>query len=259
MQTQFEIPTELGTIRGERHQPEGLPTYATVQILHGYFSSHRVGPNRLYVKLARALCDAGFIVIRADALGVGESDGNFEQTSFYSELRDATTVHQFIAKQYPKLKHIVIGHSMGANVILRVASESPNVSLAVPVSPVFMKHGGISNILTSDQSAEITQNGFTVRKGLVVRNALLDEWEENDAVELARRVRVPIKVFQGESDQFYHPSGARDLVNAANDAQYFLVPGADHNFLGRDCCDYLCNAMRRELVSFFSEVKTPLR
>jgi len=34
---------------------------------------HRVGPNRLYVKIARKLASAGFVVLRFDLSGIGDS------------------------------------------------------------------------------------------------------------------------------------------------------------------------------------------
>ena len=256
-QAQFEVATELGTIRGECHEPSVNSIYATVQIVHGYFSSHRVGPNRLYVELARLLCEAGFIVIRADALGVGESDGDFEQTSFGSELRDALTVHQFISARYSTFQHIVIGHSLGANVALRMTSESKNISMVVPISPVLMGHGGISNLFSAAQMSELMQSGQTVRKGLLVRRELFNDWQMNDAVTLAKSVRVPIRVFQGKADQFYAPCGAQELIEGEIDGKCCLIAEADHNFLNTSGRKDLYRIIKDELVSHFSRPNPP--
>ncbi len=54
---------------------------------------HRVGPSRLYVKLARALAREGFAVLRFDLSGVGDSDtrrdtATFEKNSI-AETREA--------------------------------------------------------------------------------------------------------------------------------------------------------------------------
>jgi uncharacterized protein len=39
----------------------------------------RIAPHRLYIKLARQLCDAGFMVLRFDFYGLGDAEGELEE------------------------------------------------------------------------------------------------------------------------------------------------------------------------------------
>src|ERR1051326_9367466 len=122
----FSIATANGVIRGVVHQPTAKGVdFAPILVIHGYFSANRVGPTRLYVQIARALCATGRMVFRADAIGVGESDGDFDEISFESELRDFRTVCEFIVRSFNAREIILVGHSMGANLALRIAHEDP--------------------------------------------------------------------------------------------------------------------------------------
>ncbi len=61
------------TLRGTRY-PGGHAGH--VLLAHG-FSSNRMGNNRMFVELARALAAEGFDVVSFDRAGHGESDGRF--------------------------------------------------------------------------------------------------------------------------------------------------------------------------------------
>src|SRR5690349_15409148 len=72
-----EIHVASGTLRGLVHKPSRLVGNKNALTLHGFFSSNKVGPARLYVQLARLLAKYHYRVWRFDCLGVGDSDGDF--------------------------------------------------------------------------------------------------------------------------------------------------------------------------------------
>jgi len=43
---------------------------------------HRIGPNRVHVRLARRLAEAGFVVMRFDYSGIGDSRPRTDDTPF---------------------------------------------------------------------------------------------------------------------------------------------------------------------------------
>lgn len=59
---------------GSRHRP------AVIMLNAGLI--HRVGPNRLHVRLGRALAEAGFVAMRIDLSGRGDSDPRRDDLSF---------------------------------------------------------------------------------------------------------------------------------------------------------------------------------
>jgi pimeloyl-ACP methyl ester carboxylesterase len=70
----IDIASPLGSLSGVLHVPDAGEDGCAV-LMPPAGMSDRVGPARLYPRLARRLCDAGHFVLRYDGVGVGESDG----------------------------------------------------------------------------------------------------------------------------------------------------------------------------------------
>ena len=64
---------EQGRLLGIVSLPDRLEPDSTAVLLPNTGLEHRVGPNRLHVYLSRALADAGFVTLRLDLAGMGDS------------------------------------------------------------------------------------------------------------------------------------------------------------------------------------------
>jgi hypothetical protein len=63
---------------GMLHEPKAVSDRPAIIILSPGIKS-RVGPHRLYVKMANHFCSIGFIVLRIDPEGLGDSEGEIEE------------------------------------------------------------------------------------------------------------------------------------------------------------------------------------
>jgi uncharacterized protein len=231
----FEIPTDGGVIRGMAHVPtEDSQTGKLIIVVHGYFSANRVGPARIYVQIARTLCDAGHIVYRADMLGVGDSDGHFSDITFERQCRDLHTVSEFAHAHHRGASIVYLGHSMGANLALKVATESNLVHRLILIAPDVEKLHGVDNLFDTKQLQELDDIGWTIRKGLFINASFVRELRSNHPYEHARALRIPIIVLQGDADELYSRDGARRLAEMAYSGSFAVIPKADHNFLDVD-------------------------
>jgi pimeloyl-ACP methyl ester carboxylesterase len=89
---------------------------------------HRVGPNRLYVKLARRLAAMGFVVLRFDFSGIGDSKGRedglpFEKSSV-SETQEAMDA---LSEAKGAKQFILFGLCSGAVASFQTAWHDPRV------------------------------------------------------------------------------------------------------------------------------------
>ncbi len=78
-------------------------------------------PAKFYTKFARYFAEQGYIVVNYDYRGIGlskpKSLKGFQCTNLQWGTLDMTAVLNWAIKQYPDLKKIVIGHSMGGQLI----------------------------------------------------------------------------------------------------------------------------------------------
>jgi len=226
----FEITTESGVIRGMFHDPPSPSRPDVALFVHGYFSANRVGPARLYLEAARDLCRRGLKAYRPDCLGIGDSDGNFEDVSLASEIRDIGAVVTHLSRVHRHQRIIIVAHSMGANLSLRIASEFPEVSRLVLIAPDLVMRNNIDQLFTPEQAAELKTNGWTLRKGFHINNSFVQELRDMPAFDLARSLTIPLTVIQGSHDELYEKSGAERLAAVARSGKYIQIDGADHNF-----------------------------
>ncbi len=95
---------------------------------------HRVGPNRLHVRLARALAAAGFVAMRIDLSGRGDSDARRDDLSFSaSGVVETRAAMQYLEASRGITRFVLFGICSGAATAGEVAYLDPRVAGAVIV------------------------------------------------------------------------------------------------------------------------------
>lgn len=112
---------------GIAHVPDqpadGFKHKLGVVILHAGRQARR-GPHRLYVKVARALCQAGLHVFRYDGTGYGDSEGSETQT-FEEWLSDASCALRSFSQTFGLDRMILWGLCSGAMLAIHSAAREP--------------------------------------------------------------------------------------------------------------------------------------
>lgn len=100
---------------------------------------HRVGPGRIYVKIARALAAAGFVALRFDFAGIGDSAVRRDSVPFStSAIQEAQAAMDFLHTTRGVADFILMGGCSGATVSLDTACRDPRVIGSVLMNfPVF--------------------------------------------------------------------------------------------------------------------------
>lgn len=229
-------------LRGMRHRPADPDTNWTAVVLQGFFSSTHVGPARLYVQIGRILAHRGIEVIRMDCLGVGDSDGDFEETTYESQLED----YRAIVEEVRGRRIVLIGHSLGTSMAIRLAVERPIVERLLLISPSCGPFSHPESLFSPEQREELRARGETWRKSVLIRREFVDAIESEEIYGIARRVQIPTLVFRGTEDEYYDEGSARRLRESMPRARWIRIAGGDHNFL-------LPGARRKFLSSFAAE------
>ena len=151
-----EQPLRLGksgTLVGILTEPEdpkrngGLP--AVILLNAGLV--HRVGPNRLYVRLARNLAGVGFVVLRFDFSGVGDSRARGDHLPFReSSILETQEAMDYLQESRGSRKFLLGGICSGAAASFRTACSDRRVVGAVLINPRAHLHHTADQELSSN-------------------------------------------------------------------------------------------------------------
>jgi pimeloyl-ACP methyl ester carboxylesterase len=103
---------------------------------------HRVGPLRMYVRLARELARHGFASFRVDLSGVGDSPPRAGSSYRDSVTADFTAIEQALEARLGCQQIIVIGLCSAADNAIRLAPHHPRISGMVLFDPICFEDPG---------------------------------------------------------------------------------------------------------------------
>jgi putative redox protein len=228
------MPTEKVTFTGHAgHQlaarldlPEG-PVLATALFAHCFTCSKDIPAAR---RISARLAGAGIAVLRFDFTGLGHSGGEFENTSFATNVEDLVLAAQALADR-DMAPALLIGHSLGGAAVLgaarRIDSARAVVTLGAPFDPGHVTHnfGGALERIEQDGAAEVTLGGRPVRIGKDFVDSVRAERLEGEISALKRALLV----LHAPRDRIVGIDNAAEIFKAAKHPKSFItLDNADH-------------------------------
>ncbi len=182
------------------------------------------------VNIARALARARIAVLRFDFTGLGESEGDFADTTFSSNVDDLVAAARFLEREWEP-PTILIGHSLGGAAVLQAAHRLPSAkavaTIAAPAEPAHVTRHLRSSLdeIRKCGEAEVLLAGrpFTIRK------EFLDDLDQHNMAEAVRKLGRALFVFHSPEDTIVGPeNGGRIFELADEPKSYLSLDGADH-------------------------------
>ena len=223
-----ELPIGNEFIRGTVRAP-GEGRYPAIIFYHG-FSMDRVGQRRLHEEFARECVRNGYVCVRFDFLGLGESDGTFCDMTPSSEVEQAIAIYHWTEQQgfVDSNNIVIVGHSLGGTV---AAMTAPVVRAKATVlwAPGFAVYLGAMRRISLTKKP--VDGGYDIG-GMLMGEAYLEDARHLDLVKRAsgyegRRVLL----IQGECDEQVDPASCylyQDIYGPQMHLE--ILPGADHQF-----------------------------
>lgn len=180
--------------------------------------------------ISRALTSAGFGLLRFDFTGLGESEGDFADTNFSSNIQDLQSAADYLEKNYAA-PSLLIGHSLGGAAVLYAAAEMDSVkavaTIGAPADPKHVTHlitHGLDEITTKGY-AEVSIGGrpFTIKKQFI------DDLQAVDMSTVLKKLRKAVLIAHSPQDNIVGIGNAGEIFKAARHPKSFVsLDGADH-------------------------------
>ncbi len=181
--------------------------------------------------ISKSLTDAGIAVLRFDFTGLGQSEGDFADTNFSSNVADLLSATGYLEAEY-QAPTILIGHSLGGTAVLQaapqVASAVAVATIGSPSDPLHVRHlfDGAASELQTRGEAEVNLGGRPFR----IKRQFLDDLEQHDLPGKIGRLRKSLLIMHAPLD---------DVVEIDNASTLFVAARHPKSFVSLDTADHL--------------------
>ncbi len=140
-------------------EPIGRSTSLPWIVMLNAGAAYRIGPGRIHVPLARQLAALGYLCLRLDINGIGDSvaaDPEKENDTYAATaFRDVGLVCDYLHAQQPGRPIVLLGLCSGAYVAFQSAAQLPHPAIieSILINPLvfYWKEGMIINDTNNDQ------------------------------------------------------------------------------------------------------------
>ena len=185
-------------------------------------------------RIARALSDRGFAVLRFDFTGLGGSEGDFENTDFSSNVSDLVAAAEALEAR-GEAPALLVGHSLGGAAVIeaarRLASVKAVATLGAPADPAHLRelltaggdHAGAA--FDEDGRAEVSLGG----RSFGLRREFLDDLDRHAPTDTLAALDAALLVLHAPDDDIVPIEHGERLFAAAHQPRAFVsLDGADH-------------------------------
>ena len=185
------------------------------------------------VNISRALTQRRIAVFRFDFTGLGESEGDFADTTFSSNIDDLVAAAEFMDRELAA-PSILVGHSLGGAAVIRAASHMESVravsTIGAPFTPEHVKH------LFEDSLDEIEGEGeadvVLAGRRFTVSRQFIRDLERHEMEDAIGGLGRPLLIFHSPVDRTVGIDNAAKIYQAARHPKSFIsLDEADHLLL----------------------------
>lgn len=185
--------------------------------------------------IGKALTSKGFGVLRFDFTGLGESEGDFEDTNFSGNVEDLIAAADYLKENF-QAPTLLVGHSLGGAAVIFAATEVDSVkaiaTIGAPSNPNHVQHlfkSGLEDIEASGKAVvHLSGRDFTIKK------QFLDDLESKSLPETAKNLRKALLVMHSPQDDTVGIKNAEEIyISARHPKSFVSLDGADHLLMNK--------------------------
>ena len=190
--------------------------------------------------ISRSLNLNGIAVLRFDFTGLGESEGDFADTNFSSNVQDLVSAAKFLEDNY-QAPSLLIGHSLGGAAVIAAAEHLPSIkavaTIGAPFDPSHVSHlfaAGIEEIKEEGiANVQIGGRPFTVKK------QFLEDIKEANLTKKLENFNRALLIMHSPQDMTVEVENAAKIYLVAKHPKSFVtLDGADHLLTNKEDSQY---------------------
>lgn len=196
-------------------------------------------------RIARELAARGVAVLRFDFTGLGQSDGDFANTTFTSNVDDLICAAGHL-RETIGAPTVLIGHSLGGAAVLaaahRIQEVKAVVTIGAPADTTHVEHliGSSKADIEADGIAEVVLAGRPFR----ISNNFLRDINQQDQTTCIAGLNRALLVMHSPQDDLVGIDNARRIFDAARHPKSFVsLDGADHLLTDRADATYVAEVL----------------
>lgn len=207
-------------------RPDG-PARAMALFAHCFTCTKNI---KAATNISQALARNGIATMRFDFTGLGQSGGDFADTTFASNVADLVDAAAYLAEEHTA-PALLVGHSLGGTAVLQAAPEIDSAvavaTIGSPSTPEHVKH------LFRDSEADIEANGeaevLLAGRPFTIRKSFLDDLAQHPIGETVRRMRRALLIMHSPLDATVEIDNASALfMQALHPKSFVSLDQADH-------------------------------
>lgn len=193
------FPSSAGyTIAGTIDMPETTPK-AWALFSH-CFAGSRFTPAA--ARTCKWLAEHGIACLRFDYPGLGQSEGDFADSSFTMNVADLQTAAQWLAENY-EAPSLLIGHSLGGAMALMAAKDMPTIRAVATMGAPFDPAHSVLHF--ADKIGEVDEAGAVPvilgGRELTISRSYLEDLADINPEAYIGLVRKPLLILHSPIDQ----------------------------------------------------------
>jgi uncharacterized protein len=207
-----------------------------ILVCHG-FTGSRIGANRLFVKTARDLASRGYLVVRFDYGGCGESSGTYGEGGLDVLIEQTRYVLDYaLGIDCVDKSHVyLLGHSLGGAVALLTAEKDTRVTSLVLWSPVAHPFSDIVRVVGQETYGGIHERGSIDYLGYMLSERFFTSLTKHHPLTPGHRFLRDVLIVHGSGDEvipvdycYLYERVLRHRVTGT--CEKHVINGADHTF-----------------------------
>jgi putative redox protein len=219
-------------------EPDSGSTKGVVLFAHCFTCSKNL---RAVGHISRTLTEHDMSVFRFDFTGLGESEGDFSDTNFSSNIEDLESAAEFIKEEW-SAPRMLMGHSLGGAAVLQAAHHIPSIeavaTIGAPCNPEHVTHHLMDSMdeIEDKGAARVKLAGrvFTIKK------QFLDDLKEQKMNQVIKHLGRPLLIFHSPVDQTVGIDNAAHIYKLAKHPKSFIsLDDADHLLTNEEDAKYV--------------------